>query len=195
MLCLLARRLCENGFSVLLSTTTKLASPDCHPYPANKFFFDDAVLSYRPSRGEGVFYARRGENGKVAAPPLAHFKKLEGVYDYLLLEADGSRQLPLKYHSERDPVVPEGAYVVAVAGLSSLYKSIASVCHGLKEREEVVDESFLQWLIDSPDGALKGGARLLVFNQAEHVPLPLPLSCPVPLLYASVRDDLLLRRV
>ena len=194
LMCLLAEKMQREGHSVLLSTTTKLASPLHYPYPVQKVFLDDGVFSYRPRTGEGVFYARDYGNGKVCSPELSAFPLLLPFYDYLLIEADGSRRLPLKYHTARDPVVPSGSFPIAVMGLSSLGKSIASACFG-HTQEGVVDEAFLQWLIDQPEGALKGKARLLVLNQAETVKLPLSLHAPVPMLYASGSSDVLLMQV
>lgn len=194
LMCLLAEKMQREGHSVLLSTTTKLASPSCRPYPVQRVFLDDGVFSYRPRVGEGVFYAREYGNGKVCAPELSSFSLLLPFYDYLLVEADGSRRLPLKYHTVRDPVVVPGSFPIAVMGLSALGKPIAAACFGYA-REGVVDEAFLQWLVDQPEGALKGGARLLVLNQAETARFPLSLHAPVPMLYASEESDMLLMQV
>ena len=194
LMCLLARRFQEEGHSVLVSTTTKLASPDCYPYPVQKVFLEDAVFSYYPRTGEGVFYAKSIAPGKVASPGSDALMRLSHRYEYLIVEADGSRRLPLKYHTSRDPVVLESSFAVAVMGLSSLGKPIASVCFGC-ERKGVVDVPFLQWLIEEKQGALKGGARMLVLNQAEGLELPLDLHAPVPMLYASEESDLLLMHV
>ena len=45
------------------------------------------------------------ENGKLTAPSLS-IETLATLEDYVLVEADGSRQLPLKAHDAHEPVIP-----------------------------------------------------------------------------------------
>ena len=45
------------------------------------------------------------ENGKLTAPSLS-VETLATLSDYVLVEADGSRQLPLKAHEAHEPVIP-----------------------------------------------------------------------------------------
>ena len=46
--------------------------------------------------------------GKLTAPSLP-FSLLEQLADYVLVEADGSRRLPLKAHAPHEPVIPKEA--------------------------------------------------------------------------------------
>ena len=57
LLSLLASELKKQSCSVLLTTTTKVASPYLHDYKADRIFDSEAVLGYRPRKGEAVFYA------------------------------------------------------------------------------------------------------------------------------------------
>ena len=53
---------------------------------------------------------------KLTAPSLP-FSLLEQLADYVLVEADGSRRLPLKAHAPHEPVIPkEAGCVLCVVG-------------------------------------------------------------------------------
>ena len=67
-------------------------------------------------------------NGKLTAPKQS-FECLAALADYVLVEADGSKHLPLKAHLPHEPVIPEGARVVCVVGASGLNQPIAEVVH------------------------------------------------------------------
>ncbi|MFR0769188.1 MAG: selenium cofactor biosynthesis protein YqeC [Dysosmobacter sp.] len=56
------------------------------------------------------------ENGKLTAPSLS-VETLATLADYVLVEADGSRQLPLKAHDAHEPVIPAvSRQVICVVG-------------------------------------------------------------------------------
>mgnify|MGYP004674487895 CR=1 FL=1 len=58
------------------------------------------------------------ENGKLTASALP-VEALAGLADYVLVEADGSRQLPLKAHGPHEPVIPSASRrTICVAGAS-----------------------------------------------------------------------------
>lgn len=193
LLCLLVAHFRKEGLSVLASTTTKMQDPAGYPYPVDRVFLDDRVLSYKPESGEAVFWAEPCSPEKVKAPEREKLLTVSSFYDKVILEADGARRLPLKKHTERDPVILKGSFTIAVMGLSALGKRREDACFG-EEGEGVVDAAYLQNLIDDPAGALKGGARLLVLNQWDAIgeaerKEALLLAAPVPILYASVQND------
>ena len=69
------------------------------------------------------------ENGKLTAPALP-METLAGLADYVLVEADGSRQLPLKAHSPHEPVIPAASrWTICVAGASGFGKPIRETVH------------------------------------------------------------------
>lgn len=71
----------------------------------------------------------RSEGGKLAAggPPCA---RLAALADHVLVEADGSRRLPLKAHAPWEPVIPEGTgRTVLVVGASGFGRPVAEVAH------------------------------------------------------------------
>lgn len=80
-------------------------------------------------RGRIVCCAAPCEDGKLGVPSLS-FEALAACADYVLVEADGSRQLPLKAHAAHEPALPaEAGAPVLVAGASGFGKPICDVVH------------------------------------------------------------------
>ena len=72
------------------------------------------------------------ENGKLTAPSLS-VETLATLADYVLVEADGSRQLPLKAHEAHEPVIPAvSRQVICVVGASGFGKPIRESVHRLE---------------------------------------------------------------
>ena len=70
-----------------------------------------------------------GENGKLTAPALP-MEVLTELADFVLAEADGSRQLPLKAHAAHEPVIPENSRrVICVVGASGFGKPVRETVH------------------------------------------------------------------
>lgn len=103
----------------------------------------------------------------------------------MLIEADGSRQKPLKAWAEHEPAIPPFAdQVVVVAGLSTLGKplnmntvhraELVSRISGLAMEETITPEAILR-LLAHPEGGLKkipaGARRVALLNQADTVDL------------------------
>jgi len=99
----------------------------------------------------------------------------------LLIEADGSRQKPLKAPAEHEPVIPEFAdLVVQVVGLTDLGKplddkfvhrpEIFGDLSGLRPGETITFDALIRVLVH-PDGGLKNvppqARRVVLLNQAD----------------------------
>lgn len=70
------------------------------------------------------------KNGKFGAVNGELLKKLPSLAEYVVLEADGSRGLPLKAPAGHEPVIPENTtHVIAVAGMDGANRPIREVCH------------------------------------------------------------------
>lgn len=148
------------GERVLVTTTTKVQS--------NLVFDGGATCLWNY------------QNGKCVNPGEAVIKENLVKYDKTIIEADGSRGLPLKFHTQRDPVViDETDSTLCVVGLSALGKPIKDVLFGY---EDLIKEttplppicslSFIEKLIDHPSCVQKdkkGRYSFIVFNQADVV--------------------------
>ena len=167
----LADYLKKLGKRVLITTTTKIMSPHLLDYGADRIFADDGVLSFIPEGPICVLYALSdGVSSRWISPPLENLNILRSRYDVIISEADGSKRLPLKVHTQRDPVVPAFTTdTVAVTGLWGIGLKAAEVSFG-DDRDIVVDLDYLQWYVDNPQGLLKGsieGHRTILFNGAD----------------------------
>ncbi len=119
LMIVLAEEYARRGRSVLMTTTTKVRSPYELDYGCDVVQLDS--YDHVPHCGERVFFAMTYDGRKVRSPELALLAEIADGYDAVLMEADGSRGLPLKYHNPWDPVIPRFTTdVVAIAGMSAL---------------------------------------------------------------------------
>ena len=76
-----------------------------------------------------VCVASQAESGKLCAPWLS-MGTLAQLADFVLVEADGAKHLPLKAHASHEPVIPEEAQrVIMVIGIDGVGKTIRETCH------------------------------------------------------------------
>ena len=110
--------------TVLLCTTTKI-----YPFPGLPCARTAAELEAL-RRGHRLLCAgAEAGSGKLTAPevPVA---ALAGMFDYVLVEADGSAGRPLKAHAPWEPVVPPEAHqTVCVVGASGFGRPISEAAH------------------------------------------------------------------
>jgi CTP:molybdopterin cytidylyltransferase MocA len=93
----------------------------------------------------------------------------------VLIEADGSRRMPLKWPADREPVIPDYTDVtVCVAGLSALGRRTADVVYnaeGLPDvlKRETADMNLIHAIVSSRDGGQKGvrGDFRVFMNQVD----------------------------
>lgn len=173
LMSLLGREAAEHGLSVLITTTTKVASPYLHDYGADCIFDSESILGEAPEKGKLCFYAEHHtlDMKKWISPREDVLTVLGGIYDLVISEADGSRGLPLKIHTDRDPVIhPLTTAVVAVMGLWGLGEKAYSSVFG-EERDTLVDKDYIQWYLRNPEGLTKGfvGRNAILFNGSENV--------------------------
>ena len=125
MLHVLARELCRNG-TVILTTSTHIRPSDEFPC-----LFSPSEEEVRAALQEApaVCVGSLTEDGKFTACSLS-FETLSSLADYVLVEADGSKRLPLKAHASHEPVIPENSQKsVCVVGASGLGKPIREAVH------------------------------------------------------------------
>lgn len=112
--------------TVVLTTTTHILPFEGVPTLVSPTT-DEVTRALGTSRV--VCVGSRAEGGKLVAGPLpcARLAELAG---HVLVEADGSRRLPLKAHAPWEPVVPEGSgRIVLVVGASGLDRPVAEAVH------------------------------------------------------------------
>ena len=116
---------------------------------------------------------------KVMSPPQDVMEHLYKTADVILVEADGSRRMPLKWPAPWEPVVPDNTDItVCVAGLSALGGRPCDVMYGYEYlpeamRRDAVDASLISAVLVSLDGGQKGaqGEYRAFLNQADDAGL------------------------
>ena len=170
----MAKQFRAQGRSVLITTTTHM-----FPEPGT-LLTDDAAVIIETLVRDGFAMAGIPDGEKMKAlsrETLADVCKYAGV---VLVEADGSRCLPLKYPKAGEPVIPENAdEIIVVCGLNAIGQKAKDVCHHMElvkacleiEDETVITAEHVQKLIT--EGYLK----------------PLRASCPKAKITVSPRHD------
>lgn len=121
----LARELRERG-TVIVCTSTRIRVPELCDVLTDADA--GAVRDALAERGV-VCAGTPAEPGKLAAPALP-FEALAGIADFVIVEADGSRGLPMKAHLPHEPVIPENTgNTVLVVGSDGFGQPIREACH------------------------------------------------------------------
>lgn len=121
----LARRYRAQGRSVLLTTTT-------HMRHTEEAFCAPALepLERRLRETGFLFTGTPVSGGKLGPLPAEQYAALSRQAQVTLVEADGSRGLPLKMPAAWEPALPpETGHVLVLLGLSGLGQPLAQVCH------------------------------------------------------------------
>lgn len=188
----LSKEAASRGWTVLASTTTKagrdvaaafdlLETPPSLTATADGTF--EARLARRLSVQHRVFlFSRPLGDGKLDGvdPELLSRLLKAAAADLFLVEADGSRQRPLKMPAAHEPVIPESARVVCpVVGLDALGRRVAAPwVHrpelvGALARSLTVSTGLIARILVSDRGALKGvpsQARICpILNKVDEV--------------------------
>jgi probable selenium-dependent hydroxylase accessory protein YqeC len=121
-----------------------------------------------------------GERAVGVAPELPAELLAHRRIDWVVVEADGSRMLPVKAPGPHEPVIPMGTtLLVPVVGIDALLKPIAETAHrpervcaitGLSV-EDTLTPAALARLMTSREGGLKGassaGRTAVLINKVE----------------------------
>jgi len=152
----LAAEALRRGRRVALVTTTKIW--------AREPFVATGSAGWRGSHEPYLHIGKTLEGRKLTALGADEVGAIGGDFDLVLIEADGSKNKPLKYPADFEPVIPDFSdHVVVVAGLDSLGGRIDEKVFrwelfaaktGLSGDDTVSTEVFLR-LIEN-DGMMKG---------------------------------------
>ena len=121
----LAKELAEFS-TVIITTSTKILKPeDCETLLNTS----KEEIQTSLEKSKMLCVAAVHDTGKLMAPNMS-FEELSRLADYVLVEADGSRQLPLKAHASFEPVIPEESkHIIYVIGIDGLGKQVEEACH------------------------------------------------------------------
>lgn len=163
--------------AVLITTTTRILRP-------SKNVFDYSVLQdeiggkFRRKQGVTLFYGGE-ENSKLLSPCPDELLHAQSLFDCVFIEADGSKNLPLKGWNKCEPVIPEFVTAtLAVAVPTPIGENLSEknthrlpvfcALTGANAGETITAEHIAK-MICSPHGMLQKsrGKRILFINQVE----------------------------
>lgn len=122
----LAEQYRSAGKSVFVTTTTHMF------IEADTMLTDDADAIIRKLGETGYVMAGIPEGEKIKALSRNTFERVCAHADVVLVEADGSKHMPLKYPNIAEPVIPDGTgKIIVVWGPQGLGKPAREVCHRL----------------------------------------------------------------
>ena len=123
----LAEQYRTEGKTVLVTTTTHMF------IEADTLLTDDADTILRALEERGIVMAGVPEGIKIKALSPETFVAVSAAADVVLVEADGSKHMPLKFPNATEPVIPEHTdEIIVVWGPHGLGKPAREVCHRLE---------------------------------------------------------------
>lgn len=178
---LLAKELKDQ--KVMVSTTTNIMIPKLEEDLVDYIYDDTNYLELNEANvGAGRYLVYGGKTPRMKCRSLEEdeLKKVSSLFDVVIIEADGSRTLPVKGYREYEPCTPPFATVtVGILPLWSLGNRIDDqTVHRVEEfcnmtgasKGDVLTPKHLARVIVHPDGMYKGslGRKILFFNQVEN---------------------------
>ena len=183
----LAQELKASGKKVLVTTTTNIAfsealQADHLVIHSSKetCFLSNVEPGSIVCLGGGVW----NDKGKLKGVDRELISEIyqKHIFDYIVVEADGSKRKPIKAPAQYEPVIPgETTRTIGVIGLDALGKTITDECVHRpnlfcaitgKKIGETIDQKCIIDLIRSEDGLFKdvpqGCRKYVVFNKADH---------------------------
>jgi probable selenium-dependent hydroxylase accessory protein YqeC len=164
---------------VIITTTTKIFMPP-EKYPLimleGREPAETELERYLETGLRPVVVSGKSDNNKVKGITSGQVRMLHNYASFILVEADGSKRLPLKGHLEYEPVIPgQTTVLVVVIGADIIGKTlddknvhrpgVVSARTG-REMGSVIDVEMIAGLINHPQGLLRKiplGARVIAF--------------------------------
>lgn len=181
----LAGELSAKGKKVLVTTTTAIYYPEEGQYDSIVVSEEETADIFLSKDTEGITMLGRrvSSEGKLLGvnPLFLDDVFSKGIFDYILVEGDGSKGRPVKAPAEHEPVIPKTAtMVIGLIGLDCMGKA---VCADIVHRPEIfcgllgcsdgdaIDAEMLHKLIIHREGLFKAAPiqakKYLVLNKAD----------------------------
>ncbi len=117
----------SQGKTVFVTTTTHMF------IEGDTLLTDDADTIIQALKETGYAMAGIPDGIKFKALPEETYAAVCAHADVVLVEADGSKRMPLKYPNSTEPVIPDNAEeIIVVCGLNALGQKAKDVCHRLE---------------------------------------------------------------
>lgn len=177
---LLAKKLCKNH-KVLVTTTTKIYMPQKSQYnymSIGKSNIQNFIES--PNKGIYVLGKMVSKGNKLLGVDCKVLGDLRKYFDYILVEADGSRGKPIKGWSESEPVICNTTdMTIGVIDIKSVgkkatdenvlrLKEFSNLCN-ITENEKINVDHMVKMIL-RPTGLFKNaiGEKIIYINKVEN---------------------------
>ena len=161
------------GKKVLVLTTTHMyASLEYGVYSGNTADVENALL-----KNNIAIVGEKTDNGKIMWLGDELYTEIAPMADVILIEADGSKRLPLKFPNESEPVIPPDTDVILiVSGLSAIGRRGNEACHRWSLAKAALD------ILDD-DEILRPEHLRIIMKKAYLNPLQktFPSACVIPI--------------
>lgn len=130
-----AKEYLEEGKKVFVTTTTHMMREE------DTVAYDDADVIINELENKNYVMAGRPCGEKIQALSPEVYEKVCAHAEVVLIEADGSKHMPIKFPNEYEPVIPMNVdEIVVICGLHALGKPLKDVAHRLELVEECLNE-------------------------------------------------------
>lgn len=175
---IISKELRSIGKKVLVTTTTVIFEPQHKDN--DKFILGEFPEDYNPANGTITLLGKSMDDGKIRGLDQEELEEIyiKGIFDVILIEADGARGKPIKAPATHEPVVPSfSTMTIGVIGLDSIGKPLdEDNVHRLEflteilnvERPHTIDSEDIIKLAIHKDGLFKGcyGKQVIFLNKA-----------------------------
>lgn len=133
-------------------TTTKRSAPKKNAY----FLNENETIDISKIKSTVVEIGVLDDKGKIGWIGDTNYSLIKNWADLILIEADGSKRLPLKAAADYEPVfLPDATHTLVICGMSALGKPMGDVCHRFSlikdmfSPETIVTEKEINWLLNT----------------------------------------------
>ena len=161
--------------SVLITTSTKIKVPEKDQVDELFLSFDDYIKKDFKNKIVGIGQKLDGVN-KLKSIGENNLKTIKKDFDYIIIEADGCRNLPLKFWKEYEPVIYDFTdKLVGIFSIKVYGKEISpDFIYNFDEfreniKSDIVDEEVFEKLIKSGIFGNFCGEKFVFFNQADSI--------------------------
>ncbi|MBQ0005664.1 MAG: putative selenium-dependent hydroxylase accessory protein YqeC [Clostridiales bacterium] len=124
----------REGKKVFVTTSTHMLIEE------DTLLTDDAAQIIRMLESDGYVMAGVQEGEKITSLPLPVYEEVCRHADIVLVEADGSKNMPLKYPIETEPVIYDNVdEIIVVCGLHAIGKPLRETAFRLEKAKECLE--------------------------------------------------------
>ncbi|MGL5357221.1 MAG: selenium cofactor biosynthesis protein YqeC, partial [Cetobacterium sp.] len=118
----LANHLIKKG-TVLIATTTKIFKPNIKENSHFIFIYPEEISNISPQDNFIHIFCPKIQDDKILSASFEELNLLKSHFDYILIEADGSSNKPLKGWNDNEPVIsPITTKTIAIIDITALNK-------------------------------------------------------------------------